>query len=311
MPRKCSAPGCKSLHSPGTRLHKVPKEVEHARTWIINSGREDLLFKSAEHWQKSVFFCQKHFQEETFNNPNDRRTIKKYAVPSLFEHGGPVFDITIPGDSYPKPVLDPEDLFNLEQPMVAKMAHKLSPDHISPPAFGGRMRVKHAVQVYSRSVGKAIRYYVASKDLPEDHLAFAEAAEKFDMIFDILNSSRKHEKNMIKSALCEETPETFQKIEDLISWLHTLEIWQMGKDGQEKNTTKKHRFIDGMKMALRAAQMIFADLKKRGLITILRTRYLGTDCLENVFAELRARCGSNKHPAPFQMEYLFRQLAFH
>ena len=96
MPCKCAAPGCKSTRNGKVSFHKVPKNPEYARIWIINSGRDDLLLKDEEEWQRNVFFCQLHFEDKAFNNPQNKKTIQRYAVPSIFSHGGPVMAISIP-----------------------------------------------------------------------------------------------------------------------------------------------------------------------------------------------------------------------
>ncbi|KAK9719693.1 THAP domain [Popillia japonica] len=106
----CAARGCKNrrYHTGKESFFSLPKDIPRARTWIIASGREDLL-QDLENLHSSYRLCGAHFEKNAFQN-NLRNRLHKHAVPTIFpamEGTSTAFDHTysafVPNQQYFQP----------------------------------------------------------------------------------------------------------------------------------------------------------------------------------------------------------------
>ena len=99
-------------------------------------------------------------------------------------------------------------------------------------------------------------------------------------------------------------------MEECRVWLSCLKIFKKNPDGSKgKDITSMHKFLNGLRANLQTVAQLFFDLSSEGIISSLKTRTLGSDCLENAFGEIRAKGGSNHNPSPFQLKCSFRHAA--
>ncbi|CAH1733114.1 unnamed protein product [Aphis gossypii] len=64
-------------------LFRVPKDLDRSKEWLMNCGREDLIFKSIVNLNKSYRVCMNHFKNNMFSNPEKTRLLIS-AVPTQF-----------------------------------------------------------------------------------------------------------------------------------------------------------------------------------------------------------------------------------
>lgn len=79
--------------------------------------------------------------------------------------------------------------------------------HINPNNFQ-RMKVKYAAQVFSRSVSAGMNTYISFGSLPAAATFTAEFIEKFNKLFDILNSSKVYSSDLNKQAFTNTNKQT-------------------------------------------------------------------------------------------------------
>ncbi len=183
-------------------------------------------------------------------------------------------------------------MFKWDCKQTARLAPKLTVDHVEPPPFYGKMSVSRATQVLSHTVSCALKACVNIEVLPPEALATSTYCEIFNQIFDVLNSSRSNGATPFKSALKPSNDKVLIFIPKAIQWLKALEI--MGKDG--KTVTSKFRFLQGIILALASVQQQMSQMCTNLGFDFLLTRRLCQDPLENFFGIIRGRNGYNSNP---------------
>ncbi|KAL0103745.1 hypothetical protein PUN28_017782 [Cardiocondyla obscurior] len=80
MVRHCCVPGCSSnINIP---LHRFPKDVQRASTWLIAIERQNLIDLLSEKLAQ-LRICTEHFSEDMFLKDRARRCLKENAMPTL------------------------------------------------------------------------------------------------------------------------------------------------------------------------------------------------------------------------------------
>ena len=116
-----------------------------------------------------------------------------------------------------------------------RLAKKLTENHIKPPLFFGKMKVKLASQVLSNSVSGAMNTYVELGKLPKEALPTAKFCKRVNDIFDILNSNVPHQ--FYNSSI-------INAVSENVLWLDSLLAYD--KKGCLANS--KLKCIKGMKL---------------------------------------------------------------
>ena len=132
----------------------------------------------------------------------------------------------------------------------------------------------------------------------------AEFIEKFDSIFDCVNSSSLQSTKVLKCALTDQTKhQDFMK--EAIGFIKGLKVF----DGNAK-VTGHIKCLKGWVMTLNAILLIWEHLKKTRDFKFLLTRQLNTDPIENFFGTIRQQRGNSDNPTPSQFTSAFRKLFF-
>ncbi len=182
-------------------------------------------------------------------------------------------------------------MFELDSQRL-RMAPKLTQQHIFLPAIFGKMRVYLATQVLSHSVAKAMKAYVKKGLLPESYLATSKFCQRFNDLFDLMNSSVKNGSTPYKCGLSLEADEMFDFIDSSIAWIESLKVF----DQENNNVTQRFRCLDGMILALASIRAITIDMCTNHGFDFVLTRRLNQDPLENLFGIIRQRGGFNMNP---------------
>jgi hypothetical protein len=132
----------------------------------------------------------------------------------------------------------------------------------------------------------------------------AEFIEKFDSIFDCVNSSTLHSTKVLKCALSDQTKhQEFMK--ESIGFIKGLKVFEGNIE-----VTGRIKCLKGWVMTLNAILLIWEYLKTTKDFKFLLTRRINTDLIENFFGTIRQQGGNCDNPTPSQFTSAFRKLFF-
>ena len=198
---------------------------------------------------------------------------------------------------------DIEVVFEKDSSLPIRSTPKLTEKHIHPNNFQ-KMKVKLATQVMSHTVAAAICMYVSLGLLPPTAMGTAELIEKFDSVFDCVNSSTSHSTKKLKCAISDQTTHiAFMK--EAMGFIKRVQVMQ-----GNVNVTGRIKCLKGWLITLNAIILIWEHLKTKHNFKFLLTRRLNTDPLENFFGTIRQQGGNSDNPTPVQFSSAFRKLFF-
>ena len=192
-----------------------------------------------------------------------------------------------------------EEMYNIDKSKMLRLCPKLTPDHIWPPKFGGKMKVKLATQVFSHSVSSGIKSYIALNELSKSAAVTGLFCERVNSLIDIMNSSTQFGSTVFKNGLCIGS-ESFSEIEKLIQWISTWKI--INRKGQIRNN--QFRFLKGLLLTLNSMQQVCVHLN--GPFKFIMMRRLCQDPLEHFFSIIRQKGGYNYNPTCIGFRQAFR-----
>ena len=152
-----------------------------------------------------------------------------------------------------------------------------------------KMKVKLATQVMSHTVAASLCMYVSVGALDSTAMGTAEVIQKFDSIFDCVNSSSLHSSKKLKCALSDQT--THQEFMKAIAFIKGLKVFN-GND----EVTGRIKCLKGWLVTLNAILLIWECLKTTHKFKFLLTRQLNTDSSENFFGTIRQQGGNSDNP---------------
>lgn len=164
------------------------------------------------------------------------------------------------------------------------------------------MRVSLATQIISHSVASGMNVYIRLGELPAGALGTIEVIEKFNNLFDILNSQDLKNPNKYKTVF-EGSPDQMKYLDDMIEFLKKLKI--LNKKGQD--FSQKCKFVNCWLITINSIKLLWNKLSNQNF-KYLKTKRVNTDCLENFFGSLRQQGGNCVNPTPIQFERAFRKL---
>ncbi|GFN84221.1 transposable element p transposase [Plakobranchus ocellatus] len=169
--------------------------------------------------------------------------------------------------------------------LPVRMAPKFTDKHIKLPPFAA-LRVKLATQVMSHSVAAGISTMVALGALPSEAKETALFIDRFDKLFNSMNSyTLKSSKPFHHALTLKSTNQNF--LLDSLSWLKTIH-------GNSK--IKNLPCIEGWQVSISAALHLVQDLHTNHNIKFLLTSRLNQDCIENLFSVIRGKGGHRDNP---------------
>ena len=144
---------------------------------------------------------------------------------------------------------------------------KLTEKHIHPNNFQ-KMKVKLATQVLSHTVAASLCMHVSVGALPSTAMGTAEFIQKFDSVFDCVNSSTLHSTKKFKCALTDQT--THQKfMKEAISFIKELKVFNGAAE-----VTGRIKCLKGWLITLNAIILIWEHLKTNHDFKFLLTSFL-------------------------------------
>lgn len=178
------------------------------------------------------------------------------------------------------------------------MLPRLTFKHIALPPFS-TLRVRYAAQVLSHSVAAALRtlFHPRLSVLPTDVQTTATFVDRFDALFNAMNSRTLHSSQPMGHAFSTTSGhEDFFK--ETLDWL----------DGVRPKGKRQLPCLTGWKMAIRSVQMLWADLRDHHGFRFLLTSRLNQDCLENFFSRVRCNNSHVDSPSAGQLRLTIRRL---
>lgn len=196
---------------------------------------------------------------------------------------------------------DVSNTFEIDQKSLsARSLLRITHKHIWPNTFE-KMRVKYAVQVFSKSMSAAILTAHATGEL--NSITAVDTAiflRKVNDIFDCLDARTIRDSNPLKRGLSIFKEQPAQALRDAIEYFSNLEILENGK------TRSNIYCVGGFQWTIKAILLLWDDLQNSNWTYLLTSR-LNQDPLENCFSVLRSRGGYNPQPTVKQ----FRQALQH
>nr|XP_050043440.1 uncharacterized protein LOC126540642 [Dermacentor andersoni] len=187
--------------------------------------------------------------------------------------------------------------YEKDREMQIRSIPKLSARHFNL-TFASKMSVKLAAQVFSNDCAAALCTLVTFQQLPSEAIHTARFVERIDRLFDSLNTSQKRGKSPYASAICAgSVHEEF--LEECIAVFENIEVL---------GCARQPLCIRGFCQTMRAVLLLWNHLASRYGLTHLLTRHLNQDALENTFAIVRSKSGSNSNSSCRQFQAAFRHL---
>jgi transposase-like protein len=196
-----------------------------------------------------------------------------------------------------------KDLFRLEEAGTLRLCPKLSKNHVTPPPFWGKMKVRLASQIFSHTVATAFSTYVTLGKLPATHIVTGQLCAFLNKVFDILNTSFMNGITPFRSGLSPTSTEVLQFLDEAIKKISEWKVF----DGSGKEVKNKFRCFSGLQLALASVRHLTFSLCNDFGFSYVLTRHLCQDPLENYFGLIRQKNGFNSNPTILQFIRSFKQ----
>lgn len=192
-----------------------------------------------------------------------------------------------------------ENFYKRDSKQWIKAAPKLSNYHIQPSNFS-KMKVKYAVQIFSNRVAAGMCTQMSSGFLPTEAVGTIDVIDRFDKLFDILNSSSVVNPKEYGKVFTGSNKQ-MQFLEEMLSFLKCIKVI----DDNGSNVSVK--CFKSWQITINSVIQLWKILKSYDF-TYLRTRKLNQDCLENFFGFIRQQGGNCVNPTPIQFTRAFKKL---
>jgi hypothetical protein len=164
-----------------------------------------------------------------------------------------------------------------------KLCPKLSYIHVNCKG-NDRQRVKYAVQLFSDTVAKALKFKFG-----DEFSAQSEIITTIDTWFDVMNSHCKFHWKNNKCALGVNEPEQLNALRKMLDLVKNMYF------GNDQTRLAKKPFQTGIIVSINSTMSLYEELRHEGLSYLITSR-LNQDSLENMFSQIRALGGNNHHP---------------
>lgn len=172
-----------------------------------------------------------------------------------------------------------------------KLCPKLSQIHLSVKGRE-RQRVYLAMQLFSNTTAKAIKYLMPNEEEAANFFQLANDA------FDILNARRYNDKNVLSCGYGIHKDAQERILRELYTCVEKMRVG---------NTNHLLPFQKGFMTSIRSLFGLFSDLQPLQMKYILTAR-LNQDALENFFSQLRGIGHFHLHPSPIEVKHRLRLL---
>ncbi|KAB7506860.1 Transposable element P transposase [Armadillidium nasatum] len=201
-----------------------------------------------------------------------------------------------------------EEAYNLKNNLP--YIPKVSEVHVKLPSLGGKMKVKLAAQILSRSVSEALQTMRMEGLSDENSFATEQFCLKINNLFDILNSSPSQKGTTPFHQKLQAGSKGWEYISDIKSWIECWEIFRPRDSQGQCKVTSRFRFVNGWIQAINGVTELLKELKNFNFHYIY-TRRLCLDPLENCFGDIRGGGGgwSDDDPTCSQFEARFQRIA--
>lgn len=177
---------------------------------------------------------------------------------------------------------------------------KLTNSHLDP-TKSEKMKVKLATQIFSNSVASCMHTYISLGALPAEAIHTVEVLQKFNNLFDMLNSSIHKGTKYRKPFHAEKYQIKF--LNEMTAFIKEIRV----VNKKDIDITPKLKFLNSWLVTINSVKILWEELEKANY-KFLATRRLNQDCLENFFVNIRQQSGNCVNPTSIQFEIAFKTL---
>ena len=199
---------------------------------------------------------------------------------------------------------DIQQLYEIDSKNDIRCCPKLTHSHLFPNNFQ-KMKVNLATQVLSQAVSSTISTGVSTGKLPPRAAATAELVEKFDQIFDSLNSSSPESPKHFNKPISQDSGHC-EFIEEMSCFVKNIKVIDPSNG---KDVTNNLKYLDALQATLNGTILLWKSLQDVS-VTSLCTKRLNQDPLENYFGEIRQQGGNCDAPIPIRFARSFRTVFY-
>jgi len=187
-----------------------------------------------------------------------------------------------------------KDVFYAGLSSSFRMLPKLTEKHLNNLQFSTKMKVKLAVQILSHSVAAALNTSIAKNESSSEAAATSEYCQRFNDLFDHLNSSSSKDSVPFRRPL-HQNSKSISFLKEQIKWLEQLQALNK----------RRCSFINGFIQSIQVVLELNKYLTDKGY-PYLATRRLCQDGLELFFGKVRHLA---KYPDPYTFSHNYARCA--
>ncbi|XP_055523158.1 uncharacterized protein LOC129717317 [Wyeomyia smithii] len=204
-------------------------------------------------------------------------------------------------------------LYNIDSKCNPRLVPRLNDKHVMLPPFSA-MNVSLATRTLSQSVANGLRYYMQIGELSPQCINTAEFIEFYDKLFDTFNSKNNSSVKPLKQAMEDQSIhwDFLQHAKTTLANSNytsntCLDITEAVSGSKQLTTHQRHpNYIRGFISNINSIVSLWQELHNDYGAESLFTNYLCQDFLENMFSEVRRRCGGNDAPDAQQFGASFK-----
>lgn len=199
---------------------------------------------------------------------------------------------------------DIENLYEIEKERPYQIAYRLTSSHIKP-NIADRLKLKFALQLFSKSISVAMLSLIASNIMPESAIGTAKFIELMNDLFDILNSLPFCETNINNEAfVCKD-----YQVELLNNVIYFLDTVIVTYRANGKDVTEGVQCLKQLQVTVKSVLNLSLELQIKNAENRLYTRRLNQEALARFFATIRRGAGNLKEPTPHQFIFGFKNIS--
>ncbi|KAJ8941927.1 hypothetical protein NQ318_013260 [Aromia moschata] len=168
---------------------------------------------------------------------------------------------------------------------------KLTPAHVKP-SKNQMTCAKLAIELMSNSVATEMESQISQGKLPESAVGTAECLDKFDKLFDILNSTSKVSMNEYCNAY-RGSKHQLRFMGKMVEFFENLRVF----DGSNQDCTEQVKFINGWLISIKGMMKMWEILNKKKYPFLL-TRNINCESLDKFTWLVRWQLFTLRNPTP-------------
>lgn len=194
-----------------------------------------------------------------------------------------------------------EQFYEKDRTQMNRCASRLTNSHIYPTNFE-KMKVRLATQILSNTLASGLNTHISLGALPQKAIANVILIDKFNKVFDLLNSSSLEADTVHRNAFRGEDYQ-IEYLNEMMLFIKSIKVFNT----QGKDVTSIIKCLKCWLITINGIKQLWQVTHSSGF-KYLFTRRVNQDCLENFFGSIRQQGGNSVNPTPIQFERTFKKL---